>query len=120
MRVDGGMTENDWFMQNLSDICDIKISKSNEQEATAVGAASLSALGSKEIKNLNEFNVNMYENIEFQPKIEKQTRKANIKIKNNSNNKIEEATSSVTGNIQTALDNKATKAFAIAQAVALG
>ena len=75
IKVDGGLTENDWFIQNLSDICDIKISKSNEQEATAVGAASLSALGSKEIKNLSEFNVNIHENIEFQPKIEKQTRK---------------------------------------------
>ena len=75
IKVDGGLTKNDWFIQNLSDICDIKISKSNEQEATAVGAASLSALGSKEIKNLSEFNVNIHENIEFQPKIEKQTRK---------------------------------------------
>ena len=75
IKVDGGLTKNDWFIQNLSDICDIKISKSNEQEATALGAASLSALGSKEIKNLSEFNVNMNENIEFQPKIEKQKRK---------------------------------------------
>ena len=75
IKVDGGLTKNDWFIQNLSDICDIKISKSNEQEATALGAASLSALGSKEIKNLSEFNVNMHENIEFQPKIEKQKRK---------------------------------------------
>ena len=75
IKVDGGLTENDWFIQNLSDICDIKISKSNEQEATALGAASLSALGSKEIKNLSEFNVNVHENIEFQPKIEKQKRK---------------------------------------------
>ena len=75
IKVDGGLTKNDWFIQNLSDICDIKISKSNEQEATALGAASLSALGSKEIKNLSEFNVNIHENIEFQPKIEKQKRK---------------------------------------------
>merc|ERR1712167_48793 len=46
IKVDGGLIENDWFIQNLSDICNIKISKSNEQEATALGAASLSALGS--------------------------------------------------------------------------
>ncbi len=74
IKVDGGVTENDWFIQNLSDICDIKISKSNEQEATALGAASLSALGSKEIKNLGEFNIKMHENIEFLPKIEKKIR----------------------------------------------
>ena len=90
IKVDGGLTENDWFIQNLSDICDIKISKSNEQEATAVGAASLSALGSKEIKNLSEFNVNIHENIEFQPKIEKQTRK---KIIDNWNLAINKAVS---------------------------
>ena len=74
IKVDGGVTENDWFIQNLSDICDIKISKSNEKEATALGAASLSALGSKEIKNLGEFNIKMHENIEFLPKIEKKIR----------------------------------------------
>ena len=36
IKVDGGVTENDWFIQNLSDICDIKISKSNEQEALSL------------------------------------------------------------------------------------
>ena len=74
IKVDGGLIENDWFIQNLSDICNIKISKSNEQEATALGVASLSALGSKEIKNLREFNVKKNENTEFLPKIEKQIR----------------------------------------------
>ena len=74
IKVDGGVTENDWFIQNLSDICNIKISKSNEQEATALGAASLSALGSKEIKNLREFNIKKHKNTEFTPKIEKKIR----------------------------------------------
>ena len=74
IKVDGGLIENDWFIQNLSDICNIKISKSNEQEATALGAASLSALGSKEIKNLREFNIKKHKNTEFTPKIEKKIR----------------------------------------------
>ena len=74
IKVDGGLIKNDWFIQNLSDICNIKISKSNEQEATALGAASLSALGSKEIKNLSEFNIKKHENTEFMPKIEKKIR----------------------------------------------
>ena len=87
IRVDGGMTENDWFMQNLSDICDIKISKSNEQEATALGAASLSALGSQEINNLKEFNVNLYKNKEFLPQMENQTREEIIKNWNKAINK---------------------------------
>ena len=87
IRVDGGMTENDWFMQNLSDICDIKISKSNEQEATALGAASLSALGSQEINDLKEFNVNLYKNKEFLPQMENQTREEIIKNRNKAINK---------------------------------
>ena len=74
IKVDGGLIENDWFIQNLSDICNIKISKSNEQEATALGTASLSALGSKEIKNLREFNIKKHKNTEFTPKIEKKIR----------------------------------------------
>ena len=87
IRVDGGMTENDWFMQNLSDICDIKISKSNEQEATTLGAASLSALGSQEINDLKEFNVNLYKNKEFLPQMENQTREEIIKNWNKAINK---------------------------------
>ena len=74
IKVDGGLIENDWFIQNLSDICNIKISKSNEQEATALGTASLSALGSKEIKSLREFNIKKHKNTEFTPKIEKKIR----------------------------------------------
>ena len=79
IKVDGGMTENEWFLQNLSDICDIKISKSNEQEATALGAASLSALGSNEINELSEFNINLIKIIEFLPQIKKQLRSKIIK-----------------------------------------
>ena len=79
IKVDGGLIKNDWFIQNLSDICNIKISKSNEQEATALGAASLSALGSKEIKNLREFNIKKHKNTEFTPKIEKKIREEIIK-----------------------------------------
>jgi len=79
IKVDGGMTENHWFLQNLSDICDTKIIKSSEQEATALGAATLSALGSNEINDLSEFNINSNENIEFLPKIKKQLRSKIIK-----------------------------------------
>ena len=88
IKVDGGLIENDWFIQNLSDICDIKISKSNEQEATALGAASLSALGSQEINDLKEFNVNLYKNKEFLPQMENQTREEIIKNWNKAINKI--------------------------------
>ena len=79
IKVDGGMTDNQWLLQNLSDICETKIIKSNEQEATALGAATLSALGSNEINELSEFNINSNENIEFLPIIKKQLRSKIIK-----------------------------------------
>ena len=79
IKVDGGMTDNQWFLQNLSDICETKIIKSSEQEATALGAATLSALGSNEIYELSEFNINSNENVEFLPIIKKQLRSKIIK-----------------------------------------
>ena len=79
IKVDGGMTDNQWFLQNLSDICETKIIKSSEQEATALGAATLSALGSNEINELSEFNINSNENVEFLPIIKKQLRSKIIK-----------------------------------------
>ena len=79
IKVDGGMTDNQWFLQNLSDICGTKIIKSSEQEATALGAATLSALGSNEINDLSEFNVNSSETVEFLPIIKTQLRSKIIK-----------------------------------------
>jgi len=85
LKVDGGVTENEWFLQNLSDICNLNIIKSYEQEATALGAASLSALGSGEINDLSEFNKTSKENSIFFPKIKNNLRE---KIINNWDNAV--------------------------------
>ena len=60
-------------------LCETKIIKSSEQEATALGAATLSALGSNEINDLSEFNINSNETVEFLPIIKKQLRSKIIK-----------------------------------------
>ena len=51
--VDGGMADNNKFIQSLSDILQIKIVKSSNIEASALGAAYLAALSSGLIKNID-------------------------------------------------------------------
>ena len=44
LRVDGGMTENNWFLQALSDLTGLPVERSGNSEATAFGTAFLAAL----------------------------------------------------------------------------
>ena len=74
VKVDGGMAENQWFLQNLSDICNITISKSFEKEATSLGAAIVSGIGSKNISNFNEFEKNLSKYDNFDPCIDNNLR----------------------------------------------
>ena len=57
MRVDGGMSKNNFMMQYLSDILGIKIERPVNQESTATGVAYLAGLQSglyKDIADLKE------------------------------------------------------------------
>ena len=45
LRVDGGMTENDWLMQFLADLLDMPVERPTVTETTALGAARLAGLG---------------------------------------------------------------------------
>ena len=57
MLVDGGMSKNNFMMQYLSVILDIKIERPANQESTATGAAYLAGLQSglyKDIADLKE------------------------------------------------------------------
>lgn len=45
LRVDGGMTANDWLMQFLADVLDLPVERPSVTETTALGAARLAALG---------------------------------------------------------------------------
>ena len=45
LRVDGGMTANDWLMQFLADVLDMPVERPTVTETTALGAARLAGLG---------------------------------------------------------------------------
>lgn len=54
LKVDGGMVVNNWLMQFLSDILDIKISRPVIMETTALGAAYLCGLHAGLYENTDE------------------------------------------------------------------
>lgn len=45
LKVDGGVTANDFVMQFIADICDVEVERPAFQEMTALGAARLAAFG---------------------------------------------------------------------------
>ena len=74
--VDGGMADNNKFIQSLSDILQIEIIKPNNVEASALGAAYLAYINSISQKNnnqldINKDNYNVKESISFFSKIDK-------------------------------------------------
>jgi glycerol kinase len=54
LRVDGGMTRNDWFLQFMADVLGIEVVRPKNVETTVLGAAILAALGSGEFSSLEE------------------------------------------------------------------
>lgn len=54
LRVDGGMVANDWFVQFLADILDLKIDRPTVTETTALGAAYLAGLGAGVYADLSD------------------------------------------------------------------
>ena len=54
LRVDGGMANNDWLMQLLSDITDLRVERPVLTETTAMGAAGLAALQAGLFGSLDE------------------------------------------------------------------
>jgi len=54
IRVDGGMVANDWFLQFLSDILDVRVERPTNVESTVLGAAYLAALQCGMIEDLQQ------------------------------------------------------------------
>ena len=69
MRVDGGMSSNDWLMQFLSNISELTIERTGNKESTSYGIAILTALGSGLISSLKEFSNNWTVNRKFNPEM---------------------------------------------------
>ena len=52
LRVDGGMVVNDWLCQFLADVLDLPVERPVVTETTALGAATLAALGAGLVQDL--------------------------------------------------------------------
>lgn len=71
IRVDGGMINNNNFLQSLSNVTQVKIIKPENIETTSLGVAYLAGLNAGLIKNINEIKKLWKKNKEVKPKIEK-------------------------------------------------
>jgi glycerol kinase len=56
LRVDGGMTQNDWLMQFLSDMLDAPVERAAQMETTALGVAFLAGLKLGWYKSLDDLS----------------------------------------------------------------
>ena len=54
LRVDGGMSRNNWLLQFMADILGIEVVRPKNVETTVFGAAILAAVGAGEFSSLNE------------------------------------------------------------------
>ena len=86
IRVDGGMVDNENFIQSLANILQIKIIKPVNSETTALGAAYLAALGAGVIHNTETITKLWKSKKIFTPKIKKSEIQKKIKTWGNAVN----------------------------------
>ncbi len=78
IKVDGGMINNNNFLQSLADITQINIIRPKNIETTSLGAAFLAGLQSGIISNTNDIEKLWKKNSVSTPKIQKNEAKSNI------------------------------------------
>jgi glycerol kinase len=54
LRIDGGMSGNDWLAQDLADILNVTLERPTDIETTARGAAMLASVGAELHRSLEE------------------------------------------------------------------
>jgi glycerol kinase len=54
LRIDGGMSANDWIAQDLADILNLPVERPSDVETTALGAAMLAGMGAGMFSSLSE------------------------------------------------------------------
>ena len=74
IKVDGGMVKNNWFLQFLSDVINIKVYRSQIEETTALGAAFMAGLQLGVFKSLNDISKKWKLNRKFIPKMKSHER----------------------------------------------
>ena len=75
VRVDGGMTENNWLMQFLADIIDLPVDRPVVRETTALGAAMLALMQSDPSITLDDIASRWQRDVGFAPKMDAGTRR---------------------------------------------
>jgi glycerol kinase len=79
VKVDGGMVNNNWFTQYLSDIVDVKVCRPKVSETTALGAAFMAGLKIGVYKSLKDISKKWKIEKSFYPKMKSKTRKELLK-----------------------------------------
>ena len=74
MRVDGGMTANQWLMQFLADMLDLTVERPDNIETTALGAAYLAGLQVGLYHSLDEIAAHWQMNSRFTPNMQQDQR----------------------------------------------
>ncbi|NHN85387.1 glycerol kinase GlpK [Acetobacter musti] len=78
LRVDGGMSANDWFCQFLADMLQARVERPKQIETTALGAAYLAGLGVGMWNGLDEVASEWERGALFEPKMDGTQRKTMI------------------------------------------
>ena len=74
VRVDGGMTANDWLMQFLADIIDLPVDRPVVRETTALGAAMLALMQTDPSVTLDDLATIWRRDANFAPSMDSDTR----------------------------------------------
>ena len=74
VKVDGGMVSNNWFVQFLTEILKIKITRSKINETTALGAAYMAGYQTGIYRSLSDIKQNWKKDRDFKPKFNKSYR----------------------------------------------
>ena len=74
LRVDGGMVANEWLLQHLADILDVRVQRPTIIETTALGAAYLAGLQVGIFDSLEDLSSKWTEDAAFAPRMDVATR----------------------------------------------
>ena len=79
LKVDGGMTNNDWLMQFLANILNINVERPRITETTAFGAAMMAAYTDGKYSSLEELSKLWKPDKTYKPKMDKNSRDSLLK-----------------------------------------
>lgn len=79
LRIDGGMSANDWLAQDLADVLDLEVERPDLVETTALGAAMLAGVGAGMFATLEEAASTMRGSVRhFSPRMDAAKREARL------------------------------------------